>query len=153
MSPKISRPFQYLVVVLLAMACFASTMARANPETEINVTEAYALLEQNKVTLVDIRTPQEWRQTGVAKGAKRVNLLDPQGLQGFAQKIYEAVNGDLNAPIVLICRTGNRTSKVTPILRQAGFTNLKHAPQGMVGSKAGKGWIDSGLPVEPCPNC
>ncbi|MCD8536472.1 MAG: hypothetical protein LRY53_06350 [Burkholderiaceae bacterium] len=136
------------------MSVSVATVAQvAGPDTEISATDAYELVTGDKITLIDIRRPEEWRQTGVAQGALRINMLHPKGLQGFAQEVYDAVGGDLNAPIVLICRTGSRTSRLQPILAQAGFTNVKHIPEGTLGNRKKPGWIAQGLPVEPCKDC
>jgi rhodanese-related sulfurtransferase len=136
------------LLMLLSAAVFAQT----NP-AEIGAADAYALLQDGQITLIDIRRPEEWRQTGVAQGAQRINMVNPKGLQGFAQEVYNAVGGDLNAPIVLICRTGSRTSRLQPILTQAGFTNVKHIPEGTLGNRTTPGWIAQGLPTETCKDC
>lgn len=146
------RLIDLLRYIILGLGLVVAT-SQAKPQDEVDARVAYELMQDGKITIVDIRTPQEWRQTGVAKGAKRVNLLHPNGLQGFAQQLYEVTGADLNAPIVLICRTGSRTSKVLPILQQAGFTNIRHVPQGMIGNSGGDGWIKLGLPIEPCLAC
>ena len=125
----------------------------AQSNDQINADEAFALLSNQEIVLVDIRTPQEWKQTGVAQGAIELNMLHPKGLQGFANELYALVQGNPDTPIVLICRTGNRTSRLQPILKQAGFTNIRHIPEGMIGSRAGPGWIKRGLPVRSCTNC
>ena len=44
--------------------------------------------------LIDIRTPQEWRQTGIAKGAHRVDMLNPGGAEGFARQLLGEIKGD-----------------------------------------------------------
>jgi rhodanese-related sulfurtransferase len=135
-------------LMLFCVAAYAQ-----NPDAEISAADTYALLQDGDITLIDIRRPEEWRQTGVAQGAKRINMIHPKGLQGFAQEVYNAVGGDLDAPIALICRTGSRTSRVQPILKEIGFTNVRHVPEGTLGNRQKKGWIDQGLPIEPCLNC
>lgn len=145
--------FRWLLAALL-MSVSAATVAQvAGPDAEMSASDAYELVTDGKVTLIDIRRPEEWRQTGVAQGALRINMLHPKGLQGFAQEVYNAVGGDLNAPIVLICRTGSRTSRIQPILEQVGFTNVKHIPEGTLGNRKKPGWIEQGLPIEPCKDC
>ena len=143
--------FKYLVAAVLVSM---STLAFAQSDTaQISAAEAQALFERGEITFIDIRRPDEWRQTGVAKGVTRINMQHPQGLQGFAQEVFDTVGGDLDAPIVLICRTGSRTGRLQPILTQAGFTNVRHVPEGMLGNRRSPGWIAQGLPTEPCPNC
>ena len=115
--------------------------------------EAYAQAQAGKLTLIDIRRPDEWRQTGVAQGAIRLNMLHPQGPQGFVRQVLAEVDGNLDAPIGLICRTGNRTTQMQKVLQDAGFTQVVNIKEGMVGSAAGPGWIKRGLPVEACTAC
>lgn len=131
-----------------AVMMAAAGLAHAAPD--IDAPQAAAAVSAGKVTLIDIRTPAEWKETGVAKGARRVNMLHPQGAKGFADQLLSEVNGDRNAPIALICRTGNRTSQVQRYLQSVGFTQVYNISEGMAGSAAGPGWIKRGLPVEPC---
>jgi rhodanese-related sulfurtransferase len=115
--------------------------------------DAYAQAQAGKLTLIDIRRPDEWRQTGVAKDALRINMAHPQGTAGFVGQVAAEVDGNRNAPIGLICRTGNRTTQMQQALREAGFTQVYNIKEGMAGSGAGPGWIARGLPVEPCTHC
>jgi len=131
-------------LALLAAAGFA----RATPD--LAAPEAAAAVAAGKITLIDIRTPPEWKETGVAKGARRINMLHPQGAPGFVEQLLGEVKGDRNAPIALICRTGNRTTQVQRYLQSVGFTQVYNVKEGMAGSAAGPGWLKRGLPVEAC---
>lgn len=65
-----------------------------------------ALAADSGTLLVDIRRPEEWRETGVVEGALLVTYRDPQSF-------LAAVRPHL-APgqrLALICRSGNRTSR------------------------------------------
>lgn len=115
--------------------------------------DAYAQAAAGKLTLIDIRRPEEWRQTGVARGALQINMAHPQGTPGFVQQVAAEVGGDRSAPIGLICRTGNRTTQMQHALREAGFTRVYNIKEGMAGSSAGPGWLARGLPVESCTRC
>ena len=126
--------------------------SRESPPT-LSAPEAYAQTQAGKLTLIDIRRPDEWRQTGVAQGAIRVNMLHPQGPQGFVRQVLAEVDGKLDAPIGLICRTGNRTTHMQKVLQDAGFTQVINIKEGMVGSAAGPGWLARRLPVEACRTC
>ena len=131
-------------VALLAVAGFA----HATPD--MAAPDAADAVAAGKVTLIDIRTPPEWKETGVAKGARLLNMQHPQGAPGFTNALLEQVNGDKNAPIALICRTGNRTTQVQRYLQSVGFTQVFNVKEGMAGSAAGPGWIKRGLPVDAC---
>ena len=120
---------------------------------ELTAPEAYAQAQAGKLILIDIRRPDEWRKTGVAKEALRINMAHPRGASRFVQQVAAEVGGDRNTPIGLICRTGNRTTHMQQALREAGFTQVYNIREGMAGSAAGPGWIARGLPVEPCRTC
>ena len=144
-------PRLMLVVGVLALA--APVNAHTGAPLQLSAAEAYERARSGAVKLIDIRRPEEWRATGVAEGAERINMLHPQGAVGFAREVLDTVGGDLDAPIVLICRTGNRTARVQSVLTQMGFTNVAHVPEGMLGSRGTPGWIARGLPVDPCALC
>jgi rhodanese-related sulfurtransferase len=137
-------------VFLLALTiALCIGVARADPG--ISATEALAPSAAGKVRVIDIRTPQEWRETGVVPGASRVDFY--RGPDAFVEAVLRVVAGDRNAPIALICRTGNRTGQAQRLLRANGFTRVFDVREGMAGSAAGPGWLARGLPVEPCARC
>ena len=148
-----------LILTLLVSGLVASpsqaqmTTVAPTALNTLSAVQAHERAQAGEVTLIDIRQPEEWRQTGVAQGVKRVSMRQPGGGQAFAQAIFDAAGKNLDAPIVLICRTGSRTSRLVPLLKEMGFTNVVDVPEGMLGSRAGPGWIARGLPVDPCKNC
>jgi rhodanese-related sulfurtransferase len=137
----------------LAALLLALTGCSAPAGPELSAPAAMAQVESGRLTIVDIRTPQEWRQTGVGKGVQRLDMRHPGGPDGFAAEILERVDGDRSAPIGLICRTGNRSGHMQRFLMDNGFTQVFNVREGMAGSSAGPGWIRRGLPVEPCARC
>lgn len=110
--------------------------------------DAHAQAHAGALTLIDIRRPDEWRQTGVAEDALRINMAHPQGTPGFVRQVAAEVGGDKNTPIGLICRTGNRSTHMQRALHEAGFTQVYNIKEGMAGSAAGPGWIKRGLPLQ-----
>lgn len=110
--------------------------------------DAHAQAHAGALTLIDIRRPDEWRQSGVAEDALRINMAHPQGTPGFVRQVAAEVGGDKNAPIGLICRTGNRSTHMQRALHEAGFTQVYNIKEGMAGSAAGPGWIKRGLPLQ-----
>ena len=84
-----------------------------------SVTNQY--LEQklidNKTPIVDIRTPGEWIETGLVKGAIPIMFFNEKGqfnIQGFLDELNKKV--DTTKPFALICRTGSRTRMVAEFL-------------------------------------
>jgi len=120
---------------------------------EISAPDAHRMVQAGELKLIDIRRPEEWRQTGVAQGAARINMLHPAGMRGFAEAVLQEAGGNIDAPIGIICRTGNRTTQMQQHLQAAGFSKIYNIKEGMAGSAAGPGWIRQGLPVEACVRC
>jgi len=83
------------------------------------VTNQYASQEiiDSGIPIVDIRTPQEWKETGLLKGSITIMLFDEKGnydLKKFLDDLNKAV--DTSKPFALICRTGSRTRMLAPFL-------------------------------------
>lgn len=116
---------------------------RAADKETMTALEAYGAAQSGKIILVDIRTPQEWAETGIAEGAVALDMKS---------KDFVAALGGLRAgfpdrPIALICRTGNRSNYVVSELNKSGFVGLVDVSEGMAGGRNGAGWIPQGLPV------
>lgn len=95
-------------------------------------------------TVIDIRTPQEWTETGVIAGVNLVTFFDPAGQvnPNFGPELQKLVD-DPSKELILICRSGNRSSVLAKYLvDNIGFSNLGHVTAGM------NGWISAGGPVE-----
>jgi len=138
-----------LLLASILILPLASGHSRAEPD--LTAPEAYAAAGEGRLRLIDIRTPQEWRQTGVAPGAGRVDFY--RGPDVLLGSVLQMVGGDRNAPIALICRTGNRTTTAQKFLQAQGFTRVYNVREGMAGSAAGPGWLKRSLPVESCAQC
>lgn len=95
--------------------------------------------------MLDIRSAEEWAETGVAEGALPVSLHE----EGFAERLFKARELAQGRPVALICATGGRTDYVMQALRGAGQGGFVDVSEGMMGSALGRGWIASGLPVVP----
>jgi len=135
--------------VLAAGAAFFVVACTANAGPILSAPEALEKSRAGEITLIDIRTPREWRETGIAEGALPIDMTR----KTFVQEILAAVDGDKDAPIGIICRTGNRTTYTQKALQEMGFTNVYNVKEGMIGSGAGPGWVQRGLPVEDCRTC
>lgn len=131
------------ILMLIAFSLLAS-VGCANPENDLSAPEAFEKVKAGELLLVDIRTPEEWRQTGVAAGAKTIDMTS----KSFGQDLLAAMDGNKDAPVALICRTGNRTTHTQRALTKAGLTQVYNVKEGMAGSFAGPGWLQRGLPVE-----
>ena len=126
--------FIYLILALLA-ACSKA------PYTNLDNSELTTMLGKD-IPIVDIRRPEEWRQTGIIKESKRITFVDsngrlhPEFLDRFTSTIKK------NDPVILICRTGNRTDVLARLLiEKLGYTKVYNVKHGITR------WIKEGLPT------
>lgn len=141
------------LLAMLAVGLGAITLSGAQAGDALTAPEALAQARAGKIVLIDVRSPREWRQTGVPEGAKTVTIHHPQGARGFLADVLEAAGGDKSRPIALICARGGRSSRGKRFLEANGFTNVRDVPEGMLGRGDRPGWLARKLPTTPCTAC
>lgn len=122
---------------------FYAAITEASAAGVLDPATAHQLASERKITLVDIRRPDEWAKTGSAEHAVRLDLRRGD----FIEQLDLLVNGDRAAPLALICARGVRSARENNKLIAAGFTNVIDVPEGMLGNAKGPGWIKRGLPL------
>jgi rhodanese-related sulfurtransferase len=140
------------VVVLLAVVL---TARANNAMTQEIITPAQALrmADDERIMIIDIRRPSEWRKTGIPVGAERATVRLNQGVSPFLKRIAALTNGDKSQPIALICAAGVRSKHASRILQSKGYTQVLDIGEGMLGNDNGIGWLRRGLPISTCLNC
>lgn len=146
------RPLHAVFWGILVALLAGGAMAAEPLPPQIAPAEALALSRDNRLTIVDVRSPAEWRETGIAPGARTVTIHNPDGPDGFIAEMLKAVDGDRTRPVAMICHSGTRSLRAQKILAAAGFTSVTDISAGMVGKRGEPGWIGQGLPTSPC-NC
>ena len=111
----------------------------------MSVQDAYQQSKADELILIDIRSRQEWRDSGIAETAVPLSMHENGFLEGFAK--IKRDNPDKK--IALICATGGRTNFIQSELRKRNLGHVIDVSEGMFGNHRGKGWIASGLPVRP----
>ncbi|MEQ9694378.1 rhodanese-like domain-containing protein [Shimia sp. SDUM112013] len=125
-------------------AAFMPALAHANP-AKISAADALEQVRAGKLILIDVRTPGEWEQTGVAKGAWPLDMTQ----RDFGPKFLAVLERNPDHEVAIICRTGNRTGYLMEVLEKNDIKGVLDVSEGMAGGPNGKGWIPSGLPVVP----
>lgn len=104
-------------------------------------------LLKDKVTIVDIRTPEEWKETGIVEGSHLLTFFDKNGrynIDAWISDFEKIVNK--NQPVILICRTGNRTTTVSNFLdKKMGYQSVYNVKKGILD------WIKTGNPIVKVP--
>lgn len=83
----------------------------------INIEATPEFINSTKMKIIDIRTPHEWRETGVVKGSYTLTFFDERGnydIERFLNGLNKIVKKD--EKFALICRTGSRTGMVSNFL-------------------------------------
>lgn len=129
------RIFVFLLCLLPLSAYAGATY------TNIDNIELKAL-QAKGVPVYDVRRADEWAQTGVVEGSHRLTFVDDKGrvTPDFVEKFTKAVGK--NDPVILICRTGNRTDTLSrALVEQLGYTKIYNVKNGITR------WISEGQPV------
>lgn len=135
MSGKIEFLFLAFAILVFANSAAARSAQIAAGETiVIDGVKARAGMIAGRMTLIDVRSQAEWRQTSVPTGAKTVTIHNPEEMPGFVTALTQAVKGRKNEPIALICARGGRSSSAERALRAAGFSNISNVREGMLGN-------------------
>lgn len=134
------------LVLTVAAALIGYRLSLIPPDysgRSLSVAEAHDLASRGDLVLIDIRRPREWQDTGLAAGARPLDLRRDD----FEPALAEIVGADRSRPIALICARGVRSARMALALSEAGYTNIIDIPEGMLGSSAGPGWLASSLPI------
>lgn len=115
---------------------------------------AWALFEQGKGLLVDVRSTEERKFVGHAPGSLHVAWATGTSLTRnprFAREL-EAKTGK-EAVVLLLCRSGKRSALAAEVATKAGLTNVFNVNEGFEGEidaqrhrGTGDGWRFRGLP-------
>lgn len=88
---------------------------------------------EKKIKIIDIRTPGEWRETGIVKGAYTIMFFDEKGqfdVPKFLKSLNKIVKKD--EQFALICRTGSRTTEISKYLSSEFGYNVINLGGGMM---------------------
>ncbi|MCH9741770.1 MAG: sulfurtransferase [Proteobacteria bacterium] len=171
-----------IMLAALSMPVFAVTLTQDQvPEPKRFSGQHYLLpqevydikqADQNKVLLVDIRTPAELQFVGYAPvidGNVPYLTYDYSGWDdktkeykrnfnsGFVNQVEDLIakkgmTASKDMKIILMCRSGDRSARAAELMEKSGYTNVWSAIEGFEGdkSKEGKrtvnGWKNANLP-------
>jgi len=145
MSGWLKRASQFVSILFFSAATvlFLSASGVLAEVQKMSAPEALKALDDGQIVLLDIRSPQEWKQTGVARGAFPITMHN----QEFSARLSGVIKANPDTPIALICATGGRTAYVTSVLEKNGVSGIIDVSEGMMGNPSGPGWIARKLPI------
>ena len=132
----------FVMLALALTACTASPTAPAPAPTSqvevaqlgpnVDVATVNGLLGRDDVVILDVREQSEY-DAGHIPGVKLIPLNDvPNRLNDIPK----------DKPVIVTCRSGNRSGQATDFLRQQGYTNVHNMTGGI------NAWQQAGYPVE-----
>lgn len=118
---------------------------------DLTLDETWAMLKDNPdAVLIDVRTEQEWdagvpNLDDVAKTARFVEWNMAGGVPNpdFVTQAEAELSGK-DVPVLLLCRTGGRSTAAAQALTAAGYAHAYNISGGFAGpGAAGNGWADN----------
>jgi len=138
--------------------------AAAKQVISIPPREAWEMLQQNaRAVLIDVRSTMEYLMIGHPVGAVHISWMDEPDWDvnpHFVADVRKLMLGGISChddcpPILLICRSGNRSRDAGEVLIEAGFSNIYNVKGGFEGPldahhhrSTAAGWRFEGLPWE-----
>ena len=101
-------------------------------------------LQKDGVPVIDIRTPQEWKDIGIIEGANKITFFDEQGRPLLAEWFFEVGHliKDKKTPFIIYCAHASRSKVLGEGLIAMGFENVYELKGGIE-----NGWIKAGKKV------
>jgi rhodanese-related sulfurtransferase len=136
-SSFLRRPIVQFGILLAAAIVVALIALLGQPSSgslpaEVTVDKAYEMYQQGAFVL-DVREQSEWDEYH----APNTTLIPLGELETRLTEVPK------DKPVVVVCRSGNRSQQGRDILKQAGFTNVTSMTGGL------KTWRDKGYPIAP----
>ena len=122
-----------LLVTILSLNLFADFKT-------VDIAE-FEKLKKEGVPVIDIRTPDEWKTTGIIEGSHKITFFNIQGQPLLADWFFEVGHliKDKKAPFIIYCAHASRTQSLGQGLIQMGFENVYELKGGIE-----NGWIKRG---------
>ncbi|HEV7260706.1 MAG TPA: rhodanese-like domain-containing protein [Bosea sp. (in: a-proteobacteria)] len=131
------KPF----VLLIGLTGFAHGQTA---EGSLSAREAHVAANAGRIVLIDVRTPEEWRDTGLPQGAVALDAETP----GFEVRLAGLRLDHRGKRIALIDRGGALSSSLRAKLAGRGWRDVVSVRGGMLGPG---GWLAEKLPVAAYP--
>jgi len=124
--------------ILLALALLSVTLF-AEFKT-VDATE-FEKLQKEGLVVIDIRTEQEWKDTGIIEGSHKITFFSEQGQPLLADWFFEVGHlvKDKKEPFIIYCAHASRTKALGEGLMNMGFENVYELKGGIE-----NGWIKVG---------
>ena len=100
---------------------------------------SFEKMKQKGVPVIDIRTQQEWKKTGIIGNSKPIEFFHADGSYNVGEFLdrLKKLGIDKSKPFILVCRSSNRTKMLGNFLSdKLGFKEVYHLKGGILNWKA-----------------
>ncbi len=127
------------LILLIAVSGFmlfggSGLIGKVSGVKQIGPQEAVLLFNHDDALVLDVREQSEWADGHISR-AKHIPLGQLKTKLAELEKFKDK-------PIVIVCRSGNRSNTACSVLKKSGFENLHNLTGGMIA------WDQAGLPRE-----
>jgi len=129
---------------MLVMSGMSHVTIVSAQTASLSAREAYDAARAGALLLLDIRTPEEWRDTGLPQGATALDVETP----AFEVRLAGLRLDHPGKRIALIDRSGALSASIRTKLAGRGFRDIVAVRGGMLGPG---GWLAEKLPVVTYP--
>ena len=116
-----------VLLAILIMAFAVSCLGNETSDTDVKIVTAEEVQEITKmedVQLIDVRTPEEYEEG---------HLANSQNIDYYSDTFEEEIMKlDKSKPVLVYCKSGNRSGKCTKKMEEAGFVKIYDMEGGIV---------------------
>ncbi|MEI6713974.1 MAG: rhodanese-like domain-containing protein [Verrucomicrobiota bacterium] len=118
----------HIVIASSLAASLPSAQAGDLKISHVDPKGAAALIAEKKITVIDVRSPEEFAD-GHIQGAKNIDILDDKFESGLSAL-------DKTQPFLVHCASGGRSTRSLEVFKKLGFSHIYHLDGGVNAWKA-----------------
>jgi len=121
------------LVVILVLLVRSFLSERISGVKSVPIADAVNLVNRENALVLDVRTEQEYEQG---------HILDSLNIPlGLLDQNIKQLGEDRERPILVVCRSGQRSARAAGILKKHGFNHIYNLAGGLMA------WEKEGLPL------
>lgn len=103
--------------------------------TNINNSDAEQLIQEDAL-VIDVRLEEEWIESGIIANSKLFTYFDKYNrplMKDFLFNTNKAAGSDKSRPIIVVCRSGQRSMVASEALEKSGYKRVYNLQYGILG--------------------
>lgn len=112
-----------ITLIILVSVVFSFQILQEEEPVKIHNEQLSQTFLSKHIPIIDIRTKEEWKRTGIIKDSILLTFYDSDGrfnADSFFRNLKSA-ELDKESEFAILCRSGNRSNRVTRFLKSKGY--------------------------------